>query len=155
MDDIQLPEPVRALYAAHVAMCQHFEQTGLTFTLDGKLLGDIGEALAAEAFGIRLCEYRTAGVDGHTADRRSVQIKATGKSGGGPAFTPGEGIADHLIFLRIDFKTGTATVLYNGPEAPVRLLLRAPWTGTQVVALSRVVAEDARVRNGDRLPRVR
>lgn len=51
---IILPEPVKALYAAHTAMCQHLAHTGLTFTLDGKLVGDIGEAIVAEAYGITL-----------------------------------------------------------------------------------------------------
>jgi hypothetical protein len=153
--DIELPKPVTALYEAHTAMCAHFAHTGLTFTLDGKLVGDIGEALAAEAFAIDLCGQRTPGVDGHTADRRTVQIKATGKARTGPAFTPGEGIAEHMIFLRIDFAAGKASVLYNGPEAPVRRLLRTPLSGTQVVSLSKVLAEDAKLTEADRLPRVR
>lgn len=51
---IILPEPVKALYAAHAAICQHFAHTGLIFTLDGKLVGDIGEAVIAEAYGVTL-----------------------------------------------------------------------------------------------------
>ncbi|HLP66082.1 MAG TPA: hypothetical protein VK181_01035, partial [Rhizobium sp.] len=81
---INLPEPVRVLYAAHTAMCQHFAHTGLTFTLGGKLVGDIGEAVIAEAYGITLCRQRTPGVDGYAADGRSVQIKATGLAKAGP-----------------------------------------------------------------------
>ncbi|MEC5383096.1 hypothetical protein VSX64_19910 [Aurantimonas sp. C2-6-R+9] len=149
---IILPEPVKALYAAHRAMCQDFAHTGLTFTLDGKLVGDIDEAVVAEAFGITLCRRRTPGVDGHATDGRSVQIKATGLPKAGPAFTPGEGIADHLIFVRIDFGAGNAVVLYNGPEAPVRLLLPARWAGTKVIPLSRVLATHATVSEEQRLP---
>lgn len=152
---ITLPEPVKALYAAHTAMCQHFVHTGLTFTLDGKLVGDIGEAVIAEAYGVTLCRQRTPGVDGHAADGRSVQIKATGLAKAGPAFTPGEGIADHLIFVRIDFGAGTAAVLYNGPEAPMRQLLPPTWSGTKVLRLAKVLALDATVRDDQRLPRLR
>lgn len=152
---IILPEPVKALYAAHVAMCHHFAHTGLAFTLDGKLVGDICEALVAEAFGIALCETRTPGVDGHAADGRSVQIKATGLARKGPAFTPGEGIADHLIFVRINFRAGDAEVLYNGPEAPVRQLLPFTWTGTKRALLTNVLAIDATLVDEQRLPRVR
>ncbi|MBB3148773.1 hypothetical protein FHS21_005221 [Phyllobacterium trifolii] len=152
---IILPDPIKALYAAHIAMCKHFAHTGLTFTLDGKLVGDIGEAVVAEAFGITLCRQRTPGVDGHAVDGRSVQIKATGLAKAGPAFTPGEGIADHLIFVRIDFAAGNATVLYNGPEAPVRRLLPAIWSGTKVVRLAQVLITDATVSNERRLLRVR
>lgn len=153
--DIELPNPVRALYLAHSAMCAHFALTGLTFTLDGKLVGDIGEALAAEAFAINLRRTRTPGVDGHIEGRGTVQIKATGKPKAGPAFTPGEGYADYLIFLRIDFAAGNASILYNGPEAPVRRLLKTPWTGTQFVPLKKVLAEDAKLTEANRLPRMR
>lgn len=152
---ILLPEPVKALYAAHTAMCQHFAHTGLTFTLDGKLVGDIGEAVIAEAFGVILCRQRTRGVDGHAADGRSVQIKATGLAKAGPAFTPGEGIAEHLIFVRIDFASGNAVVIYNGPEAPVRKLLPPVWSGTKVIPLSRILATDSTVSDEQRLPRLR
>lgn len=152
---ITLPEPVKALYAAHMAMCHHFVHTGLTFTLDGKLVGDIGEAVIAEAYGVKLCRQRTPGVDGYAADGRSVQIKATGLAKAGPAFTPGEGIADHFIFVRIDFGAGTAAVLYNGPEAQVRILLPPTWSGTKVLPLSKVLALDAAVDDHQRLPRLR
>ncbi len=152
---IILPSPVNALYEAHKAMCRHFAHTGLAFTLDGKLVGDIGEAVISDAFGIELCEKRTAGVDGHAADGRSVQIKATGFQRGGPAFTPGEGVADHLIFVRIDFNEGRAVVLYNGPEAFVRECLPATWSGTKVVSLPRVLALDAALIEEQRLPRIR
>ncbi len=151
---ITLPSSVNALFAAHTAMCGQFAHTGLKFTLDGKLIGDIGEALVAEAFGITLCRRRTPGVDGHAHDGRSVQIKATGLAKSGPAFTPGEGIADHLIFVRIDFDLGKARVLYNGPEAPVRQFLPSAWTGTKTIRLSQVLIADAALNDWQRLPRV-
>lgn len=148
---IALPEPVKAFFAAQTAIRMHFAHTGLTFTLDGKLVGDIGEAVVAEAFGITLCKKRVPGVDGHAVDGRSVQIKATGLAKAGPAFTPGEGTADHLIFVRIDFEFGTAAVLYNGPEAPMRQLLPPTWSGTKVLRLTKVLALDATVRDDQRL----
>ncbi|MEF2549661.1 hypothetical protein VQ045_21415 [Aurantimonas sp. E1-2-R+4] len=84
-----------------------------------------------------------------------MQIKATGLLKAGPAFTPGEGIADHLIFVRIDFGAGNAVVLYNGPEAPVRQLLPATWSGTKVLRLSKVLALDTTVNDEQRLPLLR
>ena len=149
---IGLPAPVLVLYQAHKAMCKHFEHTGLKFTLDGKLIGDIGEALVAEAFGITLCARRTPGVDGHTADGRSVQIKATGRMNAGPAFTPGRGVAHHLIFVRIDFSAGNVAVLYNGPEARIRALLPKSWSGTKEVRIARLLEVDADVGDDERLP---
>lgn len=52
---LDLPAPIMALYDAHTAMCRHFAHTGLTFTLDGKLVGDIGEAIVADAFQVNVC----------------------------------------------------------------------------------------------------
>lgn len=142
---------VKDFVQAHSRLCHHYEGSGLTFTLDGKLVGDLAEVLAAELFGLTLCRRRTPGVDGHAADGRSVQIKATGRANSGPAFTPGEGYADHLIFLRLDFANARGTVAYNGPEAPVRSLLPPGFTGTKRVRLSAVLSADARVLDVERL----
>jgi hypothetical protein len=77
--------------------------------------------------------------------------EATGRANAGPAFTPGKSVADHLMFVRIDFGAGTAAVLYNGPEAPVRELLPPVWSGTKVLPLSDVLAKDAMVHDNQRL----
>src|SRR5580698_3602796 len=114
---------VQDFVKAHRLLRSHYLHTGLTFTLDGKLVGDLAEVIAADLFGLTLCKNRTAGVDCHATDGRSVQVKATGLRSKGPAFTPGEGRADHLIFLRLDFDKAAGTVAYNGPEEPVRRLL--------------------------------
>src|SRR5690606_16604172 len=130
---------------AHRRLRQHYENTGLGFTLDGKLVGDLAEVIAAELFGLTLCKRRTAGVDCHAKDGRSVQVKATGLPSKGPAFTPGEGRADHLLFLRLDFDTATGAIAYNGPEEPVRRLLPVGFTGTKRVRLADILEVDASV----------
>ncbi len=150
---IPLPQAVRELVSAHRALVQAYSSTDLRFTLDGRLVGDIAEATAAEAFGLALCRARTPGVDAVAADGRSVQIKASG-IGKGPAFTPGEGYADHLIFLILDFERAEAHVRYNGPEAPVRAKLPSGFQGTKRVLLSTIVVLDAAVTVNDRLPRL-
>lgn len=133
-----LPAPVIEIWKAQQALAKHFEHTKLKFTLDGRLVGDIAEAMALEIFDLSLPSGRTPGVDAWTkdAERRSVQVKASGQKGSGPSFTPGEGVADHLLFFKFDFPAGRASVEYNGPEAPVRQrLLPAKWTGTKSVKL--------------------
>ncbi|WP_277795073.1 DUF6998 domain-containing protein [Caulobacter endophyticus] len=153
---IRLPSELMAFCKAHADLKAHYADSRLAFTLDGKLVGDIAEAAAARAFDLKLCDSKTPGVDAHTrcSARRSVQIKATGLANKGPCFTPGEGVAEHLIFLRIDFARGQAEVAYNGPEAPVRRLLPpAGWTGTKRVSLARVLDADALVVDADRLLR--
>ena len=150
---ITLPECVRAIVVAHRVLVESYAATSLRFTLDGRLVGDIAEATAADAFGLDLCRVRRPGVDALTRGGCTVQVKASG-IGKGPAFTPGEGRADYLIFLLIDFEQAAAYVRYNGPEAPVRAVLPANFAGTKRVSLAKVVALDAEVPDAQRLPRV-
>lgn len=154
MTNFQMGQAVKDFVKAHRLLCRHYERTGLSFTLDGKLVGDLAEVIAAELFGLTLCNSRTAGVDCHTKGGRSVQVKATGLASKGPAFTPGEGRADYLIFLRLDFDSATGTVAYNGPEEPVRRLLPVGFTGTKRVRLAAILKADASVTESDRLTRV-
>jgi hypothetical protein len=154
MTSFKMEKTVKDFVKAHRRLCIHYEKTGLTFTLDGKLVGDLAEAIAAELFGLKLCESRTAGIDCHAKDGRSVQVKSTGLSSKGPAFTPGEGRADHLIFLRLDFEKGTGSIAYNGPEEPIRRLLPVGFTGTKRVRLADVLAADKLVADSIRLPRM-
>ena len=152
---LRLPDAVIELCTAQAAVRQRYAATRVAFTLDGKLVGDIGEALAIEAFGLAPCQKRRGGVDAAAPDGRSVQVKATGDPKAGPAFTAGEGVADHLLFLRINFSSGIASVAYNGPEAPVRALLKLPIKSTQRIRLKDVLAADAMVPEARRLPRIR
>lgn len=149
-----LPGVVRDLWKAQQALTRHYSDTGLRFTLDGRLVGDIAEALALRYFDLVLPKKRTGGVDALTKTGETVQVKATGKEKSGPAFTPGEGFADYLLFFRINFKANTASVAYNGPEAPIRALLpKESWTGTKVIALADIVRLAKEVPNDDALAR--
>jgi len=56
---LPLPPAVRALVTAHRALVEVYSATSLRFTLDGKLVGDIAEATAAEAFELALCRFVT------------------------------------------------------------------------------------------------
>ncbi len=85
------------------------EFTNRRFTIDGRLVGDIGEIIAAAEFDVVLDEVGQADHDGHTSDGRHVQIKATFK--------------DSLTFtttpeLYLGFKLypdGGHEVVFNGP----------------------------------------
>ena len=91
-----------------------------------------------------------AGYDAKSADGRTVQIKSTA-GGHGAAFSWHEVGADHLIFLDLNFRNLVATVIYNGPERPVREALgNASWSGTRPLRRDVLVALDAQVV--DRLP---
>jgi hypothetical protein len=105
---------IKQLYAARDALRTAFPE--LPFPLDGKLVGDIGEAIAIADFGLVKLPEGTAKHDFKTADGKLVQIKATQQK------IPGKGVGlgnkkekfDHLIVLQIH-ENGTYNVLFDGP----------------------------------------
>lgn len=148
---LKLPKGVGALWRAHKALAKAHEHTGLKFTLDGRLVGDIAEVMALERFSLLRPKRRTKGVDATTRDGKTVQVKATGKPRSGPAFTPGEGTAKYLLFFIIDFEACTAEVAYNGLERPVRARLPAKWNGTKRVRLRQIRALAGKVKPEQKL----
>ncbi len=162
MDSFQLTPLVRNLVEARNALRSHYRgiarQRGcpvdLDFTLDGNLVGDIGEALAVELFGILLDPSRSSeGIDGTAPDGRTVQVKATGR-GRGPAFRRTRIEASHLIFLDIDFENAVGTIAYNGPLCHVAAYLPETFIGQRAVSMSQVRRADALVRPDQRLARL-
>lgn len=149
----RLPSVLRPLCEAQESLAKHYQWTGLKFTLDGRLVGDIAEAIAFENFQLVPTGQRQGGIDAICVSGRSVQVKATCQAGKGPAFSYGRSCADDLLFFEIDLKREIATVLYNGPEAPVRALLPpVPWTHTIRLPQAEIVSLDRDVRPEHRLP---
>lgn len=147
----KLPDEIRDLVAARNRLKTHYTSAGLEFTLDGNLVGDLGEALAAELFGLRLSKKCGAGIDGHAQDGRTVQVKATGRRLG-PAFRQTEARADHLIFFDLDFDACSGSVIYNGPEHLALAGFPLVWVGQRSVSFARVQIIDAAIADIDRLP---
>ncbi len=79
------------------------------FTIDGRLVGDIGEVVAARDYDVILDEKSQPGHDGCTSDGRYVQIKATFK--------------DSLTFVSVPhyylglklYTNGSYDEIFNGP----------------------------------------
>jgi len=149
-NEIALPAAVKKLWKAREELHKNFGGK-FSFTLDGKLVGDIGEAVACAAFNLRAPDKRTTGVDAIAPNNLTVQIKATGKDNSGPAFSPGEATADHLLFLQIDFPAAVARVLYNGPEKQIRKHVPNIERGTKSVRRSTVIEENEKVPSSKRL----
>ena len=76
MNWIKLPKEVAALYS--IVQDLEAQHPGRKFTLDGHLVGSIGEVIAERSFGIELYPASHAVHDGRTSDGRDVQIKLTG-----------------------------------------------------------------------------
>ena len=91
-----------------------YAHLGKQFTLDGKLVGDIGEVLVAEKYGITLYPENTPVYDGwEIATGRKVQIKASFKD---YSYFPygEERRPDYFLSVNI-LNNGDLEELYNGP----------------------------------------
>jgi hypothetical protein len=162
MDTFSLPPAIAQLLEARNSVRRHYEkvlraqgsQVDLKFTLDGNLVGDIGEAIATELFGVKLVETKsTEGIDGYAPDGRTVQVKATGTKRG-PAFRKTETRAEHLLFFCLDFENATGTVVFNGPEHHVTRYLPEEFRGQRMVTRPQIQRADAVVDDAERLPRL-
>ena len=149
-DTFALPAPIAELISARNKLRHLYSTTELKFTIDGNLVGDIGEAIAAQLFNLRLVSSNSTAIDALTSDGRSVQIKATGTNRG-PAFRLTELRADHLIFLKFDFENLLGEVVYNGPEHRVIQHLPSKWSGQRAVSMTRIKKENALVHKSERL----
>lgn len=81
---------------------------GRPFTLDGHLVGSIGEVLAAKRYGLELLPPGFEGHDARDTSGRLVQIKATQRARVGLTVEP-----ERLIVLKI-LSDGTDVEVYNG-----------------------------------------
>lgn len=146
-----LPPVITDLVLARNRLRDHYRSAALYFTLDGNLIGDIGEAVAAELFGLKLSTRNGTGIDGYAPDGRSVQVKATGTNRG-PAFRMVDTRADHLLFLAFDLENLKGEVVYNGPEQIALSFLPSEWVGQRSLTRAQVRQADLLVRHDQRLP---
>lgn len=158
MTKFKLPPVIAELVLARNRVRDHYDVHGLGFTLDGKLVGDLGEAVAAEMYDITLTPGGAIGIDGLTSDGRTVQVKATG-TGRGPVFRQIETRADHLILIDFNFANLEGEVIFNGPERIALQNMPATWQGQRPVSalqirlLNRQVAAEDRLAVIDPTPR--
>jgi hypothetical protein len=123
---------------------------GRKFTLDGHLVGSIGEVIAAYMFDLDLLRGSNKGHDAQTRDGRNVEIK----------FTQGKSVSlrhkpDHLlVFAR---KKGTqARVVFNGPGGLAwENAGKKQNNGQRPISLTKLCQLDAIVQACDRLRQIR
>ncbi|MEF2549942.1 hypothetical protein VQ042_00995 [Aurantimonas sp. A2-1-M11] len=146
-----LPPAIEDLVRARNRLREHFGSSGLRFTLDGNLLGDLGEAIAAEMFGMQIGGRGMTGIDGVAPDGRTIQVKVTA-SNRGPAFRMVDKRADHLLFFDLDVETAKGSIVFNGPEHVAARRLPRSWVGQRSLTRIQIRAADRDVRDEDRLP---
>lgn len=141
----QVPGLVRALYNVVAQLEGLFD--GRRFTLDGHLVGSIGEVYAMHRYGLTLLPASTMGRDAIAPDGRDVEIKATQRNSVGLRHEP-----RHLLVLRLT-RDGEAIEVYNGPGAPAWQAAGAMQrNGQRSVSLSRLRALMQEVPESERLP---
>ena len=144
-----LAATIRELYAIVGRLESEYHEHSRHFTLDGHLVGSIGEVYAAERYGIELFASSAPAHDGTAPDGRLVQIKATQRDSVGISAKP-----DFLIVLRID-KRGGIDEVYNGPGEPVWSLFanrKRPKNGQHQVSLARLKKLNEEVPLEKRIP---
>ncbi len=145
----KLAETIRRLYGIVGELERDYREQHRHFTLDGHLIGSIGEVYAAERYGIDLFVSSTPRHDGTSPDGRLVQVKATQRGSVALNENP-----DFLIVLKID-GDGEISEVYNGPGQPVWNLLEnraRPKNGQYQVSLSKLKALNKAVDERDRIP---
>lgn len=85
---------------------------GRRFTLDGHLVGSIGETIAAKQYGLTLYKASVETHDARSRCGKEVQIKATQVGRIALSSEP-----EHLLVLHLS-QDGSVSELYNGPGAP-------------------------------------
>ncbi len=144
-----LAATIRELYAIVGRLESEYHEHSRHFTLDGHLVGSIGEVYAAERYGIELFASSAPAHDGTAPDGKLVQIKATQRDSVGISAKP-----DFLIVLRID-KRGGIDEVYNGPGEPVWSLFanrKRPKNGQHQVSLARLKKLNEEVPLEKRIP---
>ena len=145
----RLVETIRELYGIVRRLETEYRDRHRHFTLDGHLIGSIGEVYAAERYGIELFTSSTPKHDGESPDGRLVQIKATQRGSVALNENP-----DYLIVLSIDSQ-GEISEVYNGPGQPVWDLFEKrarPKNGQYQVSLGRLRKLDSEVAPGEKIP---
>lgn len=122
------------------------------FTLDGRLVGDIGEVVVENAYDIKLHRDSQKHHDGVASDGRQVQIKATMKDS---LSFPADHIPDYYVGIKIH-TDGKFTEIFNGPGSiageAVKNRKRTK-TNLHSVAINALQRLSENVQSKDRIPR--
>lgn len=109
MPKITIPIAVERMLAIVDELCKAYPKK--KFTLDGRLVGDIGEILVEEAYQLELFADVTKHHDAETIDGRLVQIKASMK---GKFSFPCDHIPSYYLAVHVH-PDGSFDEIFNGP----------------------------------------
>jgi hypothetical protein len=120
---------------------------GRSFTLDGHLVGSIGEVIAAYMFDLSLNAASSKGHDAIARDGRRVEVKLTQHKSAAIRHPP-----DHLIVMH-RVKGRPVQIVYNGPGTePWAQAGRIQSNGQRTISLRKLATLDQLVTPEVRLP---
>ena len=139
----QLLEIVEQLHIAHPKK---------KFTLDGRLIGDLGETIVEGAYDVEIFEKLEKHHDGETSDGRRVQIKATMKKN---LTFPASHVPDYYLGIKIH-RDGTFSEIFNGPGDIAAQAVKGrqqPKTNLHGISITALKKLNELVGEKDRIPR--
>jgi hypothetical protein len=122
------------------------------FTLDGRLLGDIGEVLVEQSYDLKLSSGVQRHHDAITPDGRQVQIKATMKNS---LTFPADHIPEYYLGIKIH-PDGSFDEVFNGRGKTAWKAVKDrkhPKNNQYSISISALTSLNAEVREKDRIPR--
>lgn len=146
---IMIPEAVREMLAIVAELCVAYPKK--KFTLDGRLVGDIGEVLVEDAYDLELFADVKKHHDAETSDGRLVQIKATMKKS---LTFPADHVPNYYIGVQVH-ANGSFTEVFNGPGAIAWEAVKTrakPKTNLHSVAISTLAKLQSKVDESDKIP---
>ncbi len=147
---ISIHEAVKQMLAIVQRLQRSFPKK--KFTLDGRLVGDIGEILAEQAYDLTLFEDIQKHHDAKTPGGRLIQIKATMQKS---LTFPADHIPNYYLGIQV-YPDGSFSEVFNGPgavawEAVKRRKL--PKTNLHSVSVAGLLALNKSVDRKDRIAR--
>lgn len=148
--DITVPDAIKQLLA--IVEQLHVAHPKKKFTLDGRLVGDLGETLVEAVYDVELFTKNERYHDGETSDGRRVQIKATMKMD----FTfPASHVPDYYLGIQIH-GDGSFSEIFNGPGDIAAQTVKGrqqPKTNLHGISVSALKKLNELVGEKDRIPR--
>ncbi|MFC2135316.1 DUF6998 domain-containing protein [Bacteroidota bacterium] len=142
---------IKQLYDARNQLRKRFPE--FSFTLYGKLVGDIGEAIAIHEFGFEKLKSGTKRHDCVTSDNKKVQIKTTQQSKSSATVGLGNKKQkfQYLIVLQIS-EDGKYNILYDGPGKYINKAWK--YKKSPQLSISQLKCLNDQVKKSERLVKV-
>ena len=147
---ISIPEALEQLQVIVVALQQSYPKK--RFTLDGRLVGDLGEVLAESLYDIRLFTGLEKHYDAICSDGRLVQIKTTLKAS---LTFPCDHIPDYYLGIKI-LPDGSCLEIFNGPGTAAHELVKnrkSTKTNLHSISIGSLGKQNETVQDVDRIPK--